>query len=252
MRRLLVAATLALVPCSHAQDTPKASGDTQSVDRIASALASPERPLSHRIRDETRDPTAIVELMNLDPGDRVLDLGSGGGYLALIASAMVGEGGHVDIHNTPGWIAQFPSMDPEAMKRGISNANIGYVTTPWDEIDAPPESYDTIVMGQVYHDAVLEAADIPAMNRSLFSILKPGGVVVIEDHAADEKMPLGQQVGLHRIAASAVIDQMQVAGFVNDVARELPSAHDDLRFNVFRPGIRGRTSRYILVFSRPD
>lgn len=246
MRAALLAAGLLLLLPAQAQT------GVEGTDRIAAALASPERPLSHRIRDETRDPAPIIELMQLQPGDRVLDVGSGGGYLALIASAMVGEGGHVDIHNTPGWIAQFPSMDPDVMKRGIANENVGYLMAPWDLIEAPPESYDAIVMGQVYHDAVLEAADIPAMNRSLFAMLKPGGVVVIEDHAADPAMLLGQQVGLHRIAAGAVIAQLEEAGFVKIEQRDLPSAHDDFRFNVFRPGIRGRTSRYILAFSKPD
>lgn len=251
MRAALLAAGFALLLSAQAQNPSPAQGDLPGADRMTAALASPERPLSHRIRDETRDPAPIIEMMQLQAGDRVLDVGSGGGYLALIASAMVGENGHVDIHNTPGWIAQFPSMDPDVMKRGISNGNVGYLTAPWDLIAAPPASYDAIVMGQVYHDAVLEAADIPAMNRSLFTMLKPGGVVVIEDHAADPNMPLGRQVGLHRIAASAVIAQMEEAGFIMDAQRDLPSTHDDLRFNVFRPGIRGRTSRYILAFSKP-
>ena len=87
----------------------------------------------------------------------MLDVGSGGGYLALLFSTLVGPKGHVDIHNTPGWISQFPSMDPEAQKARIRQPNIGWVTTSWNEpYGRSPNSYDIIVMGQVYHDVFLE------------------------------------------------------------------------------------------------
>jgi hypothetical protein len=53
----------------------------------------------------------------LSPATRVLDVGSGGGYLAIRSSLeLVGPAGHVDIHNTPGWIAQFPAWTRTVQK----------------------------------------------------------------------------------------------------------------------------------------
>lgn len=244
---LVLAALLA--GAAHAQTNPGVSADQQRLD---AALASPARPLEHRLRDEQRNPGQIIAQMHLAPGDTVLDVGAGGGYLALIAAALVGETGHVDIHNTPGWIAQFPSMEPEAMALRITPPNIGYVTAPWHHLEAPPSTYDAIVMGQVYHDAILEGADIEAMTDNLFAMLKPGGVLVIEDHDADPTMSVGEQVGLHRIAPDVVTEHMRLAGLERVASIPLASAHDDFRFNVFRPGIRGRTSRYVLEFRKPD
>lgn len=238
-----------LAGATHAQTT---SLDSADQERLNAALASPARPLEHRLRDEQRNPGRIIAQMHLAPGDTVLDVGAGGGYLALIAATLVGEQGRVDIHNTPGWIAQFPSMDPEAMARRITQPNVGYITAPWHHLEAPPESYDAIVMGQVYHDAILEGADIEVMTRNLHTMLKPGGVLVIEDHDADPTMSVGEQVGLHRIAPAVVTEHMRLAGLDRLAIIPLASEHDDFRFNVFRPGIRGRTSRYILEFRKPD
>jgi predicted methyltransferase len=218
---------------------------------IDAALMDRARPQEHRLRDETRGVRAILEAAKVQPGERVLDMGSGGGYLALIFSALVGDTGHVDAHNTPGWIAQFPGMDPDALKARIGRPNIGYVVSRWDDLPNEPASYDLIVLGQVYHDALLEAADVGRMNAQMFALLKPGGRVVIEDHDADPTMPLGKQVGLHRIARDAVVAQMQASGFQMASMAVLPSGHDDYRFNVFRPGIRGRTDRFIAVFVKP-
>ena len=91
----------------------------------------------------------------------MLDVGSGGGYLALLFSSLVGETGHVDIHNTPGWINQFPGMDPDApaplhqaRQYRLHHRRAGTTSA------SAPSSYDVIVMGQVYHDALLEGANI--------------------------------------------------------------------------------------------
>ena len=47
--------------------------------------------------------------------------------------------------------------------------SIGWVTLPWNDLDAPDRSYDLILMGQVYHDIVLEAGDVETLNRRLGS-----------------------------------------------------------------------------------
>ncbi len=250
MRRLAlaIAAAILLFP-AHAQQAAEISEADR--ERISAAIASPTRPLEQRLRDERRTPEVILSPLRVQPGDVVLDIASGGGYLARMIAELVGQTGRVDIHNTPGWIAQFPSMDPDRMARAIDRQNVSFLTTPWNELDAPPETYDAIVMGQVYHDILLEGGDFEAMNRRLFGMLKPGGMLVIEDHDADPDMPPGEQVVLHRIDQHTVKRQMERVGFETIDVVALPSQHDDFRFNVFRPGIRGRTTRYVLGFRKP-
>jgi predicted methyltransferase len=232
-------------------DIPALLKEAEADPAIAALLVDRTRSTDSRLRDKGRYTALILKSANAKPGERVLDVGSGGGYLALLFSSLVGEKGHVDIHNTPGWINQFPSMDPEVQKKRIANPNIGYVTTRWTDIEGPPDSYDLIVMGQVYHDVFLEGESPDAMNVRLFAMLKPGGRIVIEDHDAIETMHLAQQANLHRISHGDVTGQLIRAGFVLKDMILIESSYDDRRFNVFRPGVRGRSDRFIATFEKP-
>ncbi len=222
---------------------------------IRKALADPSRTMESRLRDDRRFVDLILRAGAAKPGDRVLDVASGGGYLALLLSTLVGgangDAGHVDVHNTPGWIAQFPSMEVERQKTSITKPNIGWITLPWNDIDALAASYDLIVLGQVYHDVVLEGGDYEALNRRLFTMLKPGGRVVVEDHDANEFLTLREQVDQHRISHGDATGQFLKAGFALKEMVLIDSTFDDRKFNVFRPTVRGRTDRFIAVFEKP-
>ncbi len=255
IRASLLAALLVLAPAALAQETPadipalrKAA---MSDPAIKAALTDRSRAMESRLDDDGRMIEIILKAIDAKPGEKAIDVGSGSGYLALLVSTMVGPKGHVDMHNTPGWINQFPTMEPERQKIRIKQPNIGWVTTTWTDISGAPDSYDIIVMGQVYHDVFLEGESNDAMNEKLFAMLKPGGRVVVEDHDAIETMPLAQQVGLHRISHGDVTGQMIRAGFTLKTMTLLESTHDDRRFNVFRPGVRGRTDRFVAVFEKP-
>jgi predicted methyltransferase len=142
-------------------------------------------------------------------------------------------------------------MDPEMQRNWIKRPNIGWVTAGWNELDAPDESYDFILLGQVYHDIVFEGGDYAALNQRFFDMLTPGGRVIIEDHDAIATMPLMQQANLHRISNGDVTGHFLAAGFRQVAFEEIESRYDDRKMNVFWPNVRGRTDRYFLVFEKP-
>ncbi len=217
---------------------------------IRKALGDVTRTMDSRLRDDRRMVELILRAGAAEPGDRVLDVASGGGYLALLFSSIVGDTGHVDIHNTPGWIAQFPSMEVERQQAVITRKNVGWLMKSWHELDAPPESYDVIVLGQVWHDVILEGGDYRELAGRLFAMLKPGGRVVVEDHDALPEMDVGRQVGLHRISHGDVTGQFLRAGFALKEVVLIESEFDNRKFNVFRPDVRGRTDRFVAVFEK--
>jgi len=258
VRRLTVIAALLLATPALAQETPAPRTDVAALRKeakadvtIRKALGDLSRTMDSRLRDERRMVELILRAADARPGERVLDVGAGSGYLTLLFSSIVGPTGHVDLHNTPGWIAQFQSMEPERQKETITQANIGWVTLPWHELDAPAESYDVIVLGQVWHDVILEGGDYRELAQRFFAMLKPGGRVVVEDHDAIPEMDIRRQVNLHRISHGDVTGHFLRAEFALKEMVLIESEHDNRKFNVFQPTVRGRSDRFIAVFVKP-
>jgi predicted methyltransferase len=257
LRMAMIASTMLAMPVA-AQEAPHPRRDLVELRKeakadvaIRKALGDMSRTMDARLRDDRRMVELILRAGAAKPGERVMDVASGSGYLALLFSSLVGETGHVDIHNTPGWIAQFPSLEVERQQAVITRKNIGWVTKSWQELDAPADSYDIIVLGQVWHDVILEGGDYREMAKRFFAMLKPGGRVVVEDHDAIPDMDLGRQVGLHRISHGDVTAQFLRAGFALKEVVLIESEFDNRKFNVFQPTVRGRSDRFVAVFTKP-
>lgn len=254
----LFAISLALATPALAQETPTPRTDIDQLRKearaerpIRAAVAAADRSLNERLRDETRDIEIILKASKAKPGDTVLDVASGGGYLAVVFSHLVGAKGHVDLHNTPGWIAQFPTMEPDTQKKFLTQKNIAWVTVPWNDLTAPDNTYDVILLGRVYHDVIYEGGDFIGMTQRFYKMLKPGGHIMVEDHDADEHMHLLEQATLHRVSHGDTIAHFTRAGFKATDLILIDSKYDDRRWNVFRPGVKGRTDHYIAVFEKP-
>ena len=85
---------------------------------------------------------------------------------------------------------------------------------PFDD-PVPPDVHDLdlITFLFFYHDTTYMNVDRAAMDRKLFAALKPGGFLLIADHAA---LPgQGTSVGktLHRIEESTLRQEIEAAGF---------------------------------------
>jgi predicted methyltransferase len=89
------------------------------------------------------------------------------------------------------------------------------------------------------------------MNERFFAMLKPGGRVLIEDHDADRD---------HAADAAGQPAPRQPwrrdrrflrSGIPATELILIDSKYDDRRWNVFRPGVKGRTDHYIAVFQKP-
>ncbi|HEX8901009.1 MAG TPA: hypothetical protein VF769_07275, partial [Vitreimonas sp.] len=113
---------------------------------------------------------------------------------------------------------------------------------------------DAIFISQIYHDFYLPqlSIDVPRLNREMFAALKPGGVLVIIDHAAAAGSDISVTNTLHRIAQDQVVADLTAAGFVLDQESQvLRNPADDHALRVFEGDIRGRTDQFVLRFRRP-
>ena len=158
------------------------------------------------------NPQAIA---NLEPGEAVVDLGSGGGFDCFLAAKAVGETGQVI----------GVDMTPVMIRKARANAekiNATNVTFRLGEIEYPPvadNSVDVIISNCVIN----LSPDQPQVYRGAFRILKSGGRLAISDMVASQPLPdeirddLAKFTGC--MAGAPVLDDLEAilkdAGFVD-------------------------------------
>ena len=74
-------------------------------DTIEEAIAKPGRLPTDLLRDKRSKAQVIIPLLNLHPGDRVVDVFGSGGYYNEPLAYVVGEQGQVLLHNNRGFKA---------------------------------------------------------------------------------------------------------------------------------------------------
>lgn len=248
-RHLAIAAALLLAACA----TPQTVAPPVAAD-YAAALADPSRPDADRARDAVRKPAEVLAFAGVRPGMAVGDFVMGGGYFTRLLSAAVGPEGRVHAFQPSEFIRFLATYGESLRSVDEAYANVTGFEGPFA---APPfaEPLDVIITVQNYHDLYLEPFPPGTADRAaaaLFAALKPGGTLVVVDHAAASGAGTSVANSLHRIEESAVTRDLLAAGFLADGASPvLRRADDPHTANVFDPAIRGRTDQFMLRFRKP-
>lgn len=222
---------------------------------IAAAVAHSDRPADDRARDADRRPAEVLAYFDIQPGMKVADLMAGAGYYSEILCRAVGSDGKVYIQNNAYVLGRFGKTMNPALEARLNQPDLKHCVRHDRELDAlglPEGELDAVLMVLFYHDTYWQKTDREAMNAQILRALKPGGVYGIIDHQAEAGSKDRDVKTIHRIDAEMVKEEILAAGFEWDGESDLlRHPEDDRTKNVFAPGVRGKTDRFLYKFKKP-
>jgi len=173
-------------------------------ERFVAEWNSPER-------DAWQKPEEILAAMNISPGDTVVDLGAGTGYLEPRLSQAVGADGTVIAADVQPTMLQ--SIDDAAKKEGW--ANVRTHKAGFSDPGLEPVSVDAMVALDVWH----HIEDRGAYAARVLAELKPGGRFVVVDYLPEVTEGHGPPVEM-RVPAEQVVEELKQGGLLASIVEE--------------------------------
>jgi predicted methyltransferase len=225
---------------------------------ISAAIADSARPASDSERDAERKPGATLAFAGIKPGDVVVELAPGKGYYTRLLSAVVGPKGKVYAVAAPPRPdapadAPAPAAAVQALAADPHYANVTVILQRVAQLQLPEGAADFVWTSDNYHDLHnIPDVDVANIDKAVFKALKPGGIFLVLDHAAQSGSGFRDTSTLHRIEPDAVKQEVESAGFkLLGESTVLQNKADPHTAKVFDPAIRGHTDQFTLKFTKP-
>ena len=200
-------------------------GKTQAIDPITSGLYDEaDTPFDAALAASLGcgNPTALAELQ---PGEDVLDLGSGGGLDVLLSARRIAPGGTAyGLDLTP---QMLDLAERNRVEAGVENAT--FLLGSIEDVPLPDEAVDVVISNCVIN----LSPDKDAVLREAFRVLRPGGRFAVADIVLLRPIPDGLRAVMALwtgCITGALLDEdyvakLTVAGFT-DAAVEVTRRYD--------------------------
>jgi arsenite methyltransferase len=192
--------------------------------RLADLLAAVRARLySAPGRDRRQEPDEIVRSLDLHDGDRVADIGAGGGYFTFRLARSVGPRGlvyAVDVDEP-----MLRALDREARREGVTNVRTveGGATTP-----GLPERVDLMFLSHSFHHL---PDQVDYLRNAAASLSRGGRVAIVEGRGEGL---FGRLFG-HSTSPALIRSQMEAAGFRQSAEHDFVKGDSFLIFEPVEP-----------------
>lgn len=208
----------ALLVISHVAQAEPATTSTTTL--LSDAIASQQRSAENRARDPQRHPQETLLFFGIEPDMRVLELWPGTGWYTEILAPFLAADGKLTITNfDPNGPQDKPphKMARELAARLASEPALRGVevieVAPPEKIGLGPDaSYDLVVTFRNNHGWI-NGGYHDAMYREIFRVLKPGGVLGVEQHRAPAGADPRESAKNGYVPVAFLVDAAKRAGF---------------------------------------
>jgi ubiquinone/menaquinone biosynthesis C-methylase UbiE len=174
-------------------------------------------------RDLEENPDRAIDVLKLEKGSTVADVGAGSGYMTVKLAKKVGPQGKVYANDIQQGMLDLLSKRVTKSKL----TNVSTVLGTQDDPKLPADTLDLVVMVDVYH----ELSQPQVMLRHIRDSLKPGGrLVLLEYRKEDPDIPIRPE---HKMSVADAKLEVEAEGF------KLTKTNEDL------------PRQHILIFSKP-
>jgi len=174
-------------------------------------------------RDLEENPDRAIDVLKIEKGATVADVGAGSGYMTVKLSKKVGPQGKV-------YATDIQQGMLDLLNKRLTKSKITNVTTvlgTQDDPRLPPDALDLVIMVDVYH----ELSQPQIMLGKIRASLKSGGrLVLLEYRKEDPDVPIRPE---HKMSVADAKLEVEAEGF------KLTKTNEDL------------PRQHILIFTKP-
>jgi len=216
MRKPLAALAIASVAVAVASIAIGAPANERQ--QIQQAVSAPERTPANVARDRYRHPVDTLAFFGVTPGDTVVEIWPGGGwYTEILAPLTKGRGA---LYAAAPWPDGFRGIKALQAKDAALYGGIKLAAFPADagQPKVPDGSADVVLTFRNLHNWRMgedrNGQDYSAEAfRQMYAMLKPGGLLCIEDHRLPESASAEREATSGYIKVSTVRRLAEAAGF---------------------------------------
>ncbi|MGK7954773.1 MAG: class I SAM-dependent methyltransferase [Crocosphaera sp.] len=200
----------------HALHSPDGIGKFYLGREIAKVMGHQEFLwLERPSREQQEKPLNVIDSLNLNPTDRIADIGAGSGYFSFRLASLVPAGKVFAVDIQPEMLDIINFLKEENQVYNIETI-LGTIKNP----NLPKNSVDTVLMVDAYHEFEYPRE----MMDNIVTALKPGGRVVLAEYRREN--PLIPIKALHKMTEKQVKKEMKQVSLVWEKTEEiLPQQH---------------------------